>query len=138
MRTRMHEMYKALRADNAIRLHTDFVKNQKQALAEKELRHDRGLADTNAAFGAFKNRAHSGDAAFFDGLVVLLTPYNNNNNAADKNSNSSNNNNNNNNINQQQLEQLSKKQLAALVSVAAKCVPHFVAHDDGNGIMTSL
>jgi len=39
----MHEMYKALRADNAIRLHTDFVKNQKQAQAAKALNHVRRL-----------------------------------------------------------------------------------------------
>ena len=62
-------MYKALRADNAIRLHTDFVKNQKKELADKELRHDQGVTDS-APFNMFKAAAHSGNATFFHDKVV--------------------------------------------------------------------
>jgi hypothetical protein len=131
LRTRMHEMYKALRADNAVRLHTDFVKNQKQALAEKELRHDRGLEDSNATFGALKNRAHSGDAAFFDSLCTTTTTAAaaaaaTTTTTSTSTSTATDHHHHHQQQQQQQqqphhqLELLSKKQLAALVSVAAK------------------
>ena len=42
-RQKMHEMYKVVRADNAVRLHADFVSSQKQELAEDERRKDRGM-----------------------------------------------------------------------------------------------
>jgi hypothetical protein len=42
-RHKMHEMYKVRRADNAVRLHADFVSSQKKELAEDEKNRDRGM-----------------------------------------------------------------------------------------------
>lgn len=42
-RQAMHEMYKVVRADNAVRLHADFVSSQKSALAQAEDNKDKGM-----------------------------------------------------------------------------------------------
>ena len=49
-RHKMHDMYKVRRADNAVRLHADFVSSQKQELAEDELNKDSGMHKVNGVW----------------------------------------------------------------------------------------
>lgn len=73
-RNKMHEMYKVFRADNAIRLHADFVSSQKQELAQEERNKDQGMVNRNGVWERDTSIFSRMKRAIFEERLHFSTP----------------------------------------------------------------